>query len=239
MCQVFLNGEDLHTMTAMAMFRLSPADVQPDPEKIPNAMHPSGVWPIPWKVFKTKYRLPSKVLGFGILYGVTPKGLQQQILNGGGPFWTEDECALFIRGWYALYHGVYEWTSEQHSRARRFGMVWDLFGRWRLIPEIYSSIEGVVNAGLRQAGNLAIQSGATGVIKLAMAHAELLVQKYERLKVKCLPLLVIHDELVFEVSVSIVDEFRAAMKDVMCSAVRLNIPIGSSSDVAFGWGALK
>lgn len=239
MRRVFLEGHDLHTFTALAMFRLNELDVQPDPEKFPNAKHPSGKWPMSWKVFKTKYRIPAKTLGFGILYGVTPKGLQQQILNAGGPFWTEEECALFIRGWYALYSGVYEWTSEQHGRARRFGMVWDLLGRWRLIPEVYSSIEGVVNAGLRQAGNMPIQSFAQGIIKLAMAHAELLVQNYEKLKVICWPLLQIHDELIFEVDVRIVHEFVAEMKRIMCSVLELSVPINSSADTAMSWGTLK
>ena len=240
MSKVFLDGLDLHTFTALSMFRLNEADVQiEDPEKKPT-FHPSGTWPIPWKVFKSKYRLPAKTLGFGILYGVTPKGLQQQILNAGGPFWAEEECALFIRGWYALYHGVYQWTSEQHSRARRFGMVWDLLGRWRLIPEVFSSIEGVVNAGLRQAGNMPIQSFAQGIIKLAMAHAELLVQKYERFKaVICWPLLQIHDELIFEVSKTIVEEFRERMKELMCYCITLDVPVNVSSDTAFSWGALK
>ena len=241
MRKVFLDGLDLHTFTAISMFRLNESEIEPDPEKYPGAVcpFPGGGWPISWKVFKHKYRLPAKTLGFGILYGVTPSGLQLQILNAGGPYWSEDDCALFIRGWYALYQGVYEWTCEQHGRARRYGKVWDLLGRWRLIPEVHSSIEGVVNAGLRQAGNMPIQSLAQGIIKLAMATMERVCQYYEAKGVTCWPLLQIHDELIFEVEDTIVEEFVTTMKKVMRGVVDLSVPIGSSADVAMSWGELK
>lgn len=239
MMKVFLDNEDLHTMTALAMFRLNPNDVQPDPEKRPGVAHPSGSWPITWKEFKTKYRLPAKTLGFGILYGVTPRGLQQQILSAGGPFWTEEECEEAIKLWYAVYQGVYEWTCWQHSRARRYGCVWDHFGRWREVPEVRSTIESVISAGLRQAGNMPIQSGAQGVIKLAMAEVVPLVEYYQSLGEKCIPLLQIHDELLFELSHNIAEEFCAQVREIMQNAVALPIPIGSSRDIAATLGDLK
>lgn len=180
-----------------------------------------------------------QTLGFGILYGVTPRGLQQQILSAGGPFWTEEECEEAIKLWYAVYQGVYEWTCWQHSRARRYGCVWDHFGRWREVPEVRSTIESVISAGLRQAGNMPIQSGAQGVIKLAMAEVVPLVEYYQSLGERCIPLLQIHDELLFELSRNIAEEFCAQVREIMQNAVALPIPIGSSRDIAATWGDLK
>ena len=239
MMGVFSRGEDLHSFTALSMFRLNPADVQPDPEKHPGAVHSSGKWPITWKEFKTRFRLPAKTLGFGILYGVTPAGLQQQILSAGGPYWTVDECGDFIRAWYEFYYGVYQWTCLQHSRARRYRMVWDLFGRWRWVPQTMSSIRGQVNGGLREAGNHPIQAGAQGIIKLAMAQVMEIVEYFQGLEKVCMPLLQIHDELIHEVEEDIAEEFTAMVSGVMQGAVRLSVPVGSSSDRAYTWGDLK
>jgi DNA polymerase-1 len=52
-------------------------------------------------------------------------------------------------------------------------------------------------------------------------------------------LLQIHDELIFEVEDTIVEEFVATMKKVMRGVVDLSVPIGSSADVAMSWGELK
>lgn len=240
MLRVFHNGLDLHTFTAISMFRLRESDIEPDPEKYPNAVCPfPGGWPITWKYFKKNYRLPAKTLGFAILYGVTPEGLQMQILNAGGPYWTVEECAHFIRLWYELYVGVYEWTCEQHARVFRYQMVWDLFGRWRRIPQGLSKIKGVVSDGLREAGNMPIQSLAQGIIKLAMAELEPVVRYYERLGEICWPLLQIHDELIFEVSKSVAVEFGDKMTNIMRNVLQLLAPLGSSCDMAESWGALK
>lgn len=239
MMSVFLEGKDIHTFTAVGLFRLNAADVQPDPEKYLDAVHPTGVWPIHWKVFKQKYRIVAKQLGFGILYGVTPRGLQQQILAVGGPFWSEEDCATFIKAWYQFYSKVFEWTCEQHARARRWGKVWDLCGRWRLVPGVYSTIRGVVNEALRQAGNHGLQALAQEVIKLAMAEITPVVGWYERKGKLCLALLQIHDELIFELEEDIAEEFCDRGRQIMMNAMRLEVPIGASRDIANTWGDLK
>jgi DNA polymerase-1 len=84
-----------------------------------------------------------------------------------------------------------------------------------------------------------IQSGAQGVIKLAMAEVVPLVEYYQSLGEKCIPLLQIHDELLFELSQKIAEEFCHEVRQIMQNAVRLLIPIGSSRDTAYTWGDLK
>lgn len=238
--RVFLDGLDVHTMTACAVFGFDYAGIQ---GKLQGAEHP-GADPelVKWaKGWKKQYRLPSKTLGFAILYGVTADGLQTQIAAANGPWFEVAECQALIDKWYGAYYGVREWMDRQHYRARRYGMVWDAFGRVRWIPEVRSRLQRVVQAGLRQAGNMPVQGSAQGVIKLVMGAVMPTVYRFrakygER---AVLPLLQIHDELVFEVAEGISGEFAALVRGHMEGAVNLSVPVKSSSDIGKDWGELK
>ena len=237
MMDIFNRGEDIHTRTALATFRL-PA----------SAACCRGLDPCPrgggdkcgWPHFKSRYRLPAKTLGFGVLYGVTPAGLILQIAAAGGPRWEIPESEDFIRQWFGVYEGIHRWMELQHARARRYGMVWDAFGRIRRIPEVYSVHRGVVNAGLRQAGNQPVQASAQGTIKLAMAEVVGLIQEYQACPgVICWPLLQIHDELLFELSTDIAEDFTQRAHGIMVNVCPLNIPVRAGMDIGDRWGDLK
>lgn len=239
MMGIFERGEDIHTKTALAMMRL--------PESAAcclgsNPEHDIGGHGCPvWNKFKIQYRLPCKTLGFGILYGVTPAGLVLQIAAAGGPSWTIEQAEEFIDAWYAVYEGIYSWVQAVYARARRYGMSWDNFGRVRYIPEVHSQLRGVVNAGLRQAGNQPVQASAQGTIKLAMAEVmDVLVAAYQSYRgVICWPLLQIHDELLFEVSENIAEEFGPMVHDIMVEAVPLSVPVRAGIEIGDCWGDLK
>lgn len=239
--RVFLAGLDVHTMTACAVFGFDYVETQ---ERLAKAEHP-GAEPelVTWaKGWKKQYRLPSKTLGFAILYGVTADGLQTQIAAANGPWFELAECQALIDKWYGAYHGVREWMDRQHYRARRYGMVWDAFGRIRWIPEVRSRLERVVQSGLRQAGNMPVQASAQGLIKLVMGILMAVTVREYRVKygeLAVLPLLQIHDELVFEVWEDIAERFAVAVRTCMETAVSLSVPVKSSSDIGKDWGALK
>ncbi len=239
MMDIFMRGDDIHTRTALAMMRL-PESAACCLGKNPDHNIDGHGCPV-WNEFKIKYRLPSKTLGFGILYGVTPKGLVLQIAAAGGPSWSVYEAEEFIAKWFDVYTGVESWTQDQYARARRYGMVWDAFGRIRYIPEVRSKLRGVVNAGLRQAGNQPVTASAQGSIKLAMAQVmDELVTEYQSYNdTICWPLLQIHDELLFELSTDIAEEFSQMVHDVMVSVVPLSVPVRAGIETGELWGDLK
>ena len=239
MMGIFDRGDDIHTRTALAMMRL-PESAACCLGRNPDHDVDGHGCPV-WGEFKIQYRLPSKTLGFGILYGVTPKGLVLQIAAAGGPSWSIDEAEEFIEKWFGVYTGVESWVQDQYARARRYGMVWDAFGRVRYIPEVRSMLRGVVNAGLRQAGNQPVQASAQGTIKLAMARVmDELVAEYQAYNdVICWPLLQIHDELLFELSTNIAEEFSQKVHDVMVSATPLSVPVRAGIETGELWGDLK
>jgi DNA polymerase-1 len=241
----FIHGADIHTLTAINCFRLDREwlmylsqkaaleDAGSDPGWLPGEKEE-------WKKFKLTKRLPAKTVGFGILYGQTASGAQSNILAQGGPFLEIPEVEAIINGWFGTYRGVADWMAYQHSRALRYGMVWDMWGRTRLIPEALSALKRIRSEGLRQAGNMPIQSSAQGLIKLDMAQLMPVVEYFQSFPdVRCWPLLQIHDELIFELSPNIVDEFCELAHAVMTTNVKLLAPVKASYGVAERWGDLK
>lgn len=216
MIEMFLADLDIHSETAARMFKI-PID----------------------QVDKNKHRRPAKSVGFGVAYGMGPLGLQAQ-MKAQGVDYSERECQDLIASWYGVYPGIYEYMDRVKAEARRNGLVRDFFGRYRLVPEVISSLPRVVNAGLRQAGNFPIQSMAQQIIKQAMGDLIPVVKGLqEGGRYRCHALLQIHDELVFEVSDELVDLAVVVIQSTMESAVELVMPTPVDSNVGQTWGELK
>jgi DNA polymerase-1 len=246
MLDIFRRGLDMHVRTACGLFR--PDDggtyhydavmalIQAD--KAGTLDPATKAW---LEDFRKNKRTPAKTLGFGILYGQTAQGLQQNILANDGPLFSLEECETYIDAWYELYHGVREWMEVQYRRARQHGMVWTAFGRPRLIPEVKAYSHSTVNQGLRQCGNTPIQGSAGDHLKIAMAIIWLIVQdfQYRYPDERCWPLLPVHDELIFELSPSIRDDFLGLAKEAMETSVPLSVPVKASVAHGRSWAELK
>ena len=167
-----------------------------------------------------------------------PPGLLQ-ILAAGGPLLSIEDCAFYIERWFSVYPEVLVWMELQYGRGRRYGMTWDFFGRHRLVPEVKSVIGRVQGDGLRQAGNHPIQSGAQGIIKVAMYEQLALMDYFRSYHEVCDPLLQIHDETIVECGDAIAQDFAAASQAIMATCVPLDVPVLASGDVAENWGLLK
>ena len=185
-----------------------------------NAATVTGV-PIDEVPVTTRYAM--KRAGFGVLYGMEANGLATTLNEEGIPGWDVPRCAAFIADYYKLHPEIKEFQQETVAFARRHGYVKDMFGRRRWIPELIVPVPSVQSAGKRQAMNMPVQAGAQGIIKLAaiyiwnrykdMWDSENLVHW----------LLQEHDELIWEVVDSRVEEvadtFAAEMENVLALAV--------------------
>jgi DNA polymerase-1 len=216
MIRMFMEDLDIHSETAAKMFKI-PLD----------------------QVDKIRHRRPAKSIGFGVIYGMGPYKLQEQMLAEGIKY-TEQECKELIDMWFGVYPGIYAYMDQIKADARRLGLVRDYFGRYRLIPETISTVPRIVHAGLRQAGNFPIQSMAQQIIKQAMVE---LVPVYRDLQEgglwRCDPVLQIHDELVWEISDEIIETAVPVIKSIMESAVELVVPTPVDSNIGQTWGELK
>ena len=182
--------------------------------------------------FTSAHRYASKTLGFGVLYGLTAHGLNTQMQTEGQSDWTEDRCREFIREYFALRPEVGVWQEATRNFAKENGYVKDIFGRMRWTPEVQSPINRIKSAGERQAVNMPVQSTAQGIIKLAMAKLWKTIPESSWL-------LQIHDELLWTLEESEVDDFIQSTVDVMESVILLSVPIKAESKVGLNWGEMS
>ncbi len=182
-----------------------------------------------------KHRKPAKKLNFGVVYGITAHGVARQYAAERIEGWTMEGLEQMIRDWYRVCSGVGEYHQKIRREALETGRVRDMFGRYRLTPGASSALRWVREKTLREAVNAPIQSGAQGVVKEAMGQLVPIVRQWQFEGKHVLPLLQIHDELVFEVGDPWVEEVKEVVVRVMENAVALDVPVLADSAVGETW----
>ncbi|PYT71256.1 MAG: DNA polymerase I [Acidobacteria bacterium] len=125
--EAFRNGEDIHARTAQEVF---------------------GVGPLGQTA---EHRRAAKAINFGIIYGLSPFGLAQQLGI------EQKEAAQFINAYFARYRGVKEYLDNVLAETRKTGVAKTMFGRIRPIPEITSPQVQLRNFAERTALNSPLQ----------------------------------------------------------------------------------
>ena len=116
--------------------------------------------------------------------------------------------------------------------ARENGYVQTIFGRRRYIPELRERNFNIRAFGERTAANSPIQGSAADLIKIAMIRID------DTLKSNALEskmLLQVHDELVFEISPSELDQVQELVKREMENAAQLSVPLVVDLGVGANW----
>lgn len=218
MLEVYRKGDDLHAKTAQLVFGLRPDDVD-----------------------EYKHRRPAKTCNFAVVYGITPRGLSDQLQRDGveAGEWSEDRCEEFIQSWFSVYKGVGAFMRDQYVGARRYGYIRSLAGRIRRIPEVKSVLPYVVRSGEREAGNHPIQGGAQDIMKMAMRDLTPVYQDVHEKHGYCRPLIQIHDDLVWEVDEEIWEWVYYLFKEIMESCIDLTIPLAVDGKVGKYWGSME
>jgi DNA polymerase-1 len=150
----FTTGEDVHTVTAQAMFGLGT-----DPAT------------------KEQRRL-AKMLNYAVLYGVSEFGLAQQL----GPAFGIKDARELIQQYNERFPSVLDFTKAIVADARAKGFTATLLGRRRYFPDIHAAKIQERRYAERQAMNAPIQGTAADMLKLAMiACADKLVGSESRM----------------------------------------------------------
>lgn len=189
MKQAFIDGEDIHTATAARVFGVSLDEVT------------------------TEQRRRSKMVNFGIIYGISAFGLSQRLRI------PRKEAAEIIDNYFAQYPAVKTFMDGLTAGAKEKGYVETVSGRRRIIRDINSANGTVRSAAERYAINAPIQGSAADLIKIAMIRIEELL-KGKKTKM----LLQVHDELVFDLHNDeqyLIEEIKTLMQD----ALPLDIPL--------------
>lgn len=226
---VYETEQDIYSDFATASFRLEDKRYQDE----------TGKWKYP-TVHKNDHRFPAKTCILASIYDVTAKGLLEQmptIYVDGKPVWNEDNCQHLINSFYIKYPGVMEDRRVSHAMARRYGYVWDMWGRLLHTAAVRSVHPWVQSAALREAGNFRYQAGAQGTIKLTMAAVWDDLEQGGMLDVVH-PLLQVHDELLFECREDVADELIDLVTYRFETCAPLRVPIKAGGAKAHTWGHL-
>lgn len=190
----------------------------------------SEVFGVPMEEVTKEMRSRAKAVNFGIVYGISDYGLSQDLKV------TRKEAKLYIDSYFARYPGVRGYIDKVIQSARDTGYVTTILNRRRYLPDIFSSNFNVRSFGERTAMNTPIQGSAADIIKLAMIEVQ---KEIKNRGLNSRMILQVHDELIFDVPQSELDEMIQLVRDCMQEAVSLSIPLVVDMKVGPNWYDVK
>ena len=161
-------------------------------------------------------RRNAKAVNFGIIYGQSAFGLSQNLGI------SRKEAADIIEEYFKQYSGIKSYMSDTMNFARENGYVQTLMGRRRYLRDINSANATVRGFAERNAINAPIQGSAADMIKIAMINIHLDL-KEQKLQSKMT--MQVHDELVFDVIKSEVNQVKEIIQNRMKTAIKTDVPI--------------
>ena len=200
MRSAFEHGEDIHTVTA------------------------SQVFGVPVDEVTSVQRGRAKAVNFGIVYGISPFSLANDIgvLPG--------EAKEYIQNYLEKYAGVRNYMSAIVTSAKELGYVSTLFGRRRYLPELKSANFNTRSFGERVALNMPIQGTAADIMKIAM------IKVSDRLDNMAANLILqVHDELIVECPENEAEEVSRILREEMESAAELSVPLVAETHTGKSW----
>ena len=145
---------------------------------------------------------------------------------------SRSQAKSYIDLYFARYPGVKNYMDTTRELAKEQGYVETLFGRRLYLPEINSRNAARRKYAERTAINAPMQGTAADIIKVAMINTDKWLQENETENKMTMQ---VHDELVFEVAEDQIDSFSSSIRDIMCSAAQLEVPLIVDIGVGNNW----
>src|SRR5215217_6577960 len=204
--QAFVDGLDIHAMTASEMFGVPIKDMPGD------------------------VRRRAKAINFGIIYGISAFGLANQLAI------AREEAGAYIKKYFERFPGIRDYMDETRDFCRTHGYVLTLFGRKCHYPDIKASNASVRSFNERAAINARLQGTAADIIRRAMIRmedalaekklsAKMLLQVHDEL------IFEVPDE---EVAATL-PVVQHTMQDAPFPAVLLSLPLQVDARAADNW----
>jgi DNA polymerase I len=171
-------------------------------------------------------RRKAKEVNFGILYGSTAFGLAQNLNI------SRTEATEMIESYFKEFSAIKRYMDDSINAARETEYVETILGRRRYLRDINSKNISTRGFAERNAINAPIQGSAADIIKIAMINIHRWLQK-EKLKTKMI--LQVHDELVFDLHKDELDIVKPQVRELMKSAVILDVPMEVEVGVGKNW----
>jgi DNA polymerase-1 len=204
--KAFVEGIDIHAMTASEMFG------------VPVQGMPADV------------RRRAKAINFGIIYGISAFGLANQLAI------PREEAGAYIKKYFERFPGIRDYMEETKEFAKKNGYVLTLFGRKCHYPDITASNASLRAFNERAAINARLQGTAADIIRRAMIrmdpaltaaglNAQMLLQVHDELIFEV-------PEKEVEKTLPVV---RMVMVDAPHPAVSLHVPLQVDARAAGNW----
>ena len=201
--EIFNSGVDVHTKTA------------------------SEVFEVPMEQVTKNQRRAAKVINFGVMYGMSPKGLADA---AGMSFYEAKE---FIDDYFRVRSPIKNYLEEVLNQAKTLGYVETFFGRRRPTPDVKSANFVVRMAAERAAQNMPIQGTEADLMKRAM------IQIDKKLPEGAKQILQIHDSIIVECDENMAEEISAMLVKTMEEvAPELSIKLVAEVTTGRNWGEL-
>ena len=202
----FKDNNDIHSLTAMEVFQINESELTDD------------------------FRRRAKTINFGIIYGISPYGLANQLNI------SNSEAKDYIEKYFERYPGIREYMNETIEFCREHQFVETVFGRRVFIPFINDKNASRRNFGERSAINAPIQGAAADMIKRSMIQVSAYLEKTNsRTKM----ILQVHDELIFEVPKNEIStipyDIARIMENAYKPVIDLRVPLKADIGVADSW----
>lgn len=185
------------------------------------------VFGVPLDAVTPELRRRAKAINFGLMYGMSAFGLAQQLGI------DTKEAQEHMTVYFERYPSVQQYMQQARQLAAQQGYVETLFGRRVFVPDINSKQVSVRHAAERAAVNAPLQGTAADIIKLAMIHVHRWI-KESKLPVSLV--MQVHDELLFEVNESVLDEACLNIVNHMEHAANLSVPLVVDVGIGPNWG---
>ena len=200
--EAFIKDEDIHNRTALEILGAKKDKISPEERRI------------------------AKAINFGIIYGMGPKRLSEEI---GIDY---NRAKEYIDKYYKKYKGVTAFREKMIKFAKNNGYVTTLFNRRRYLPDINSDNHRIRSEAERMAVNTPIQGTAADLIKKAMINIHKRLKKEKSLTKMIIQ---VHDELVFEVPENEVDDTIVIIKEEMEGVYPLRVPLKVDINIGKNW----
>ncbi|MBS6211286.1 DNA polymerase I [Proteus cibi] len=187
----------------------------------------SEVFGIPLEDVTSEQRRSAKAINFGLIYGMSAFGLSQQIGV------ERREAQRYMDLYFERYPGVLDYMERTRKQASEQGYVETLDGRRLYLPEINSKNAIRRKASEREAINAPMQGTAADIIKKAMIAVDNWICNECPADVHMI--MQVHDELVFEVRESYLENANIMIHKLMESSMELAIPLKVEVGVGNNW----
>ncbi len=177
-------------------------------------------------------RRRAKVINFGILYGMGVNALRQNLGT------DRKEAEQFYNAYFERFHVLRDYLEATKASALKLGYTTTYFGRRRYYPKIKSTLPYIRTMEERMAMNAPIQGTTADIMKLAMIKIDETLRE-AKLDRAVVPLLQVHDELIYEIKDEAVTKAERLIKETMENVIKVSVPLVANASAGKSWGELR